>query len=379
MFSIPTRSRLRDRTISVAVASIAASLLLLQSGCNSRDGATNATSVTSTNGPEARNVTYFKYPDNPAFDLVYLADKLGYFDGTSTRPKYVGKVSAPQIIPLVGTGEIDFGTRMVPLVISAIASGADIKVISAGGETLPDAPHMKYFSRKDSGIREPKDFEGKTVAFNSFGACAEFVTKKYLSQHGVDVSKVNWLVVPDNQSQQALVTKNVDIAIIHPPFSGAAEHDPQLHKLWSDWDEYHGLGGMAPYSVNGAFARAHPQAVRDFVAAIAKAGNWVNAHPDEARKLTAERLGIDVDVVERYAYVKELVVTTPPIQYYIDILEQAGKIPKGKVKVEDVYTNEYNPYAQPPARANAPAGSNKSASTTPGHDARPLASAEAAS
>ncbi|MGF6573989.1 ABC-type nitrate/sulfonate/bicarbonate transport system substrate-binding protein [Paraburkholderia sp. GAS333] len=347
------------RALAVVVA---ASALILQSGCKPQDDKVQ-TSASAGGQPVKQEITYFKYPDNPAFDLVYLADKLGYFENTSTRPKYVGKISAPQIIPLVGTGEIDFGTRMVPLVISAIASGADIKVISAGGETLQDAPHMKYFVRADSGIRGPKDFEGKTIAFNSFGACAEFVTKKYLTQHGVDVSKVNWLVVPDNQSQQALVTKNVDVAIIHPPFSGAAEADPQLHKLWSDWDEDRGLGGMAPYSVNGAFARAHPQAVKDFVAAIAKAGNWVNAHPDEARKLTAERLGIDEKLVERYAYVKDLVVTEPPIQYYIDILEQAGKIPKGKVSVKDVYTNEYNPLApkqtQTTANNTAIAGSGK--------------------
>jgi ABC-type nitrate/sulfonate/bicarbonate transport system substrate-binding protein len=353
------RPLLAKRALAVVVA---ASALILQSGCKPQDD-TVQTSASSAGQPVKQEITYFKYPDNPAFDLVYLADKLGYFENTSTRPKYVGKISAPQIIPLVGTGEIDFGTRMVPLVISAIASGADIKVISAGGETLQDAPHMKYFVRADSGIRGPKDFEGKTIAFNSFGACAEFVTKKYLTQHGVDVSKVNWLVVPDNQSQQALVTKNVDVAIIHPPFSGAAEADPQLHKLWSDWDEDRGLGGMAPYSVNGAFARAHPQAVRDFVAAIAKAGNWVNAHPDEARKLTAERLGIDEKLVERYAYVKDLVVTEPPIQYYIDILEQAGKIPKGKVAVKDVYTNEYNPLApkqtQASASNTASAGSGK--------------------
>jgi len=198
-----TPHRARGLKRSVITAWVAAAVLL-QSGCKPHDGQAQTSAASSR-----QEVTYFKYPDNPAFDLVYLADKLGYFENTSTRPKYVGKVSAPQIIPLVGTGEIDFGTRMVPLVISAIASGADIKVVSAGGETLPDAPHMKYFSRKDSGIRSPKDFEGKTVAFNSFGACAEFVTKKYLSQHGVDVSKVNWLVVPDNQSQQALVTRNV--------------------------------------------------------------------------------------------------------------------------------------------------------------------------
>src|ERR1700712_4677288 len=115
MLTSPSRSRLRGNTLYVAIASVAASLLLLQSGCNSRDTATNvATGAASTSTADATKVTYFKYPDNPAFDLVYLADKLGYFNGTSTRPKYVGKVSAPQIIPLVGTGEIDFGTRMVP-------------------------------------------------------------------------------------------------------------------------------------------------------------------------------------------------------------------------------------------------------------------------
>ena len=290
-------------------------------------------------------VVEFKYPDNPSFDLIYLADALGYFKGTSTRPKYIGKVAAPQIIPLVGTGDIDFGTRMVPLVISAIASGADIKVVAAGGKTLQEAPHMKYFVRKDSGIRKPKDLEGKTVGFNSFGACAEFVTKKYLREHGVDVSKVNFLVVPDNQSEQTLTTKNIDLAIIHPPHSGGAEHNPALHKLWSDYDLDRGLGGMAPYSVNGKFARENPQAAKDVVTAIAKAANWVNANPDEARKITSQRIGMDLKLVERFAYVDDLVVTEPPIQYYIDILEQEKKIPRGKVKPKDVYTNQFNPFA----------------------------------
>ncbi|MBB3105017.1 ABC transporter substrate-binding protein [Azomonas macrocytogenes] len=290
-------------------------------------------------------VVEFKYPDNPTFDLVYLAEALGYFDGTRTRPRYVGKVAAPQIIPLIGTGEIDFGTRMVPLVISAIASGLDIKVVSAGGKTLEEAPHMKYFVRKDAGIRTPKDLEGKTVGFNSFGACAEFVTKKYLRAQGVDVNKINWLVVPDNQAEQTLATGNTDLAIIHPPFSGGAESNTELTKLWSDYDLDGGLGGMAPYSVYGKFAREHPEATRDLVGAIAKAANWVNANPDEARKITAQRIGMELRLVERFAYVENLVVTEAPIQYYIDILESEGKLPPGKIRVKDVYTNEFNPFA----------------------------------
>ena len=251
--------------------------------------------------------------------MIYLADQLGYFEGTNTRPQYVGKIAAPQIIPLVGTGEIDFGSRMVPLVISAIASGADLKVVAAGGKTLQEAPHMKYFVRKDSGIRNPKDLEGKTIGFNSFGACAEFVTKKYLRQHNVDVNKINFVVIPDEQAEQTLVTRNTDLAIIHAPFSGRAENADQLLRLWSDFDLDGGLGGMAPYSAHGKFIREHPESVRDVVTALAKAGNWVNANPEEARKLVAKRINMDLKNVDRFAYVDDLVITEPPIQYYVDI------------------------------------------------------------
>lgn len=242
---------------------------------------------------------------------------------------------------------------MVPLVISAIASGADIKVISAGGKTLQEAPHMKYFVRNDGGITKPKDLEGKTIGFNSFGACAEFVSKKWFKEQGVDVSKIEFLVVPDDKQEQVLEQGGIDLAIIHAPFSGKAEYNEKLVKLWSDYDLDGGLGGMAPYSVNGKFAKEHPEAVKDFVSAIAKTANWVNENPEEAKQIIAKRLGVDVKYIDRYAYVDDLVVTEDPIQYYIDILEENDKIPKGKVTVKDVYTNDFNEFAgKTTAKAN---------------------------
>ncbi len=338
-------SRRRALKTFASMGAIGAVGGLALAGCSRDDGPAAA----SAGGPavvaKTGDIVTFKYPDNPAFDLVYLADQLGYYEGTGTRPEYVGKIAAPQIIPLVGTGEIDFGSRMVPLVISAIASGADIKVVAAGGKTLQEAPHMKYFVRKDSGIRAPKDLEGKTIGINSFGACAEFVTKKYLREHGVDVAKVNFVVIPDDQAEQTLATRSTDLAIIHAPFSGRADNAQELTRLWSDFDLDGGLGGMAPYSANGRFIREHPQAVRDVVTALAKAGNWVNANPEEARKLTSQRIGLELKNVDRFAYVDDLVITEPPIRYYVDILQSEGKIPAGKVAVQQVYTNEFNPYA----------------------------------
>lgn len=342
--SLRSRRGALKRLGSLALLGSTAGLTL--AGCSREEPASSASGGA---GPAVVRKTgdkvEFKYPDNPTFDLVYLAEQLGYFDGTSTRPKYVGKVAAPQIIPLTGTGEIDFGSRMVPLVISAVASGADIKVVAAGNRTLQDAPHMKYFVRKASGIRAPKDLEGKTVGINSFGACAEFVTKTYLRQQGVNVDKINFVVIPDDQAEQTLVTGNTDLAIIHAPFSGRADHADKLVRLWSDFDLDGGLGGMQPYSAHGRFIREHPEAVRDVVTALAKAANWVNANPEDARKLVSDRIKLQLQYVDRYAYVENLVVTEPPIQYYIDVLETEGKLARGKVNVRDIYTNEFNPYA----------------------------------
>lgn len=335
----------------LASLAVAGSMGPLLAACSKGDSA--ASPAAQAGGPaapavigKAGNKVSFKYPDNPTFDLVYLADQLGYFEGTNTRPNYIGKVAAPQIIPLTGTGEIDFGSRMVPLVISAVAAGADIKIVAAGNKTLQDAPHMKYFVRKDSGIRAPKDLEGKTIGINSFGACAEFVTKTFLRQKGVDVNKINFVVIPDDQAEQTLATGNTDLAIIHAPFSGRADHADKLTRLWSDFDLDGGLGGMQPYSVHGRFLREHPDNVRDVVTALAKAANWVNANPEDARKLVSKRINLQLEFVDRYAYVDNLVVTEPPIQYYIDVLEAEGKLARGKVAARDIYTNDFNPFAK---------------------------------
>ena len=48
------------------------------------------------------------------------------------------------------------------------------------------------------------------------------------------------------------------------------------------------------------------------------------------RKLVAKRINMDLKNVDRYAYVEDLVVTEPPIQYYVDILQSEGKIAAGK-------------------------------------------------
>lgn len=296
----------------------------------------------AASGDQAKNnVVEFKYPDNPYFDLFYLADQLGYFKDANVKPKYVGKIAEGQVIPSVISGAIDFGNRHTPLVISAIAGGADIKIIAAGTQSTQDSPHMKYFVRKDSGINSIQDLVGKKIGINSFGACSEYVTKKLLKDNGLE-GKVQFVQTPNEQLDQVLKQGSVDVSIIHPPTSGRAENTPEFKKLFSDYDIDQGVSGMNPYTVNGKFAREHPEALKEVVAILAKTAKWVSEHPDEARRLTAERLKMDVNLVENYAYYSDQVIPEPAIKYWIERLEAEGKIKQGQIKPEEIYTNEYN-------------------------------------
>jgi len=74
-----SKSRLRMQVIALAALLVGA---LALSGCGGAGKEAGADDAPGSNNGD-REVVEFKYPDNPGFDLVYLADELGYFEGTS--------------------------------------------------------------------------------------------------------------------------------------------------------------------------------------------------------------------------------------------------------------------------------------------------------
>ena len=289
-------------------------------------------------------VVEFKYPEWVYYDLIYLADDLGYFEGAKVKPKYVGQVAAGQMIPALTTGDLDVANRHTPLVVAAVASGADIKIFAAGSKSTQRDPHMKYFVRADSPIKSIKDFEGKTLGINSFGACSEYVTKKYSQDNGVDPSSIRMITAPDSEQEVPLLRGDTDVAIIHPLSSGrASANTKDFRLLFSDWDIDGGISGMCPYSVSGTFLAKYPDAVTELTAILSKAAQWNNTHREEARQLMAKRFGFKLEETEMFEFYEEQIVPDQNIQYWLDRLEAEQKITPGQVKPEQVYTNQLNP------------------------------------
>jgi len=238
--------------------------------------------------------------------------------------------------------------RHTPLVIAAVANGADIKVFAAGSKSTQADPHMKYFVRSDSPITSIKDFGGKTLGINSFGACSEYVTKKYALDNGVDPGTIRMSTAPDAEQEVPLLRGDTDVAIIHPLASGRASANTRdFRLLFSDWDIDGGISGMCPYSVSGAFLKAHPEAVTELTGILSRAAQWNNSHREEARAMMAKRFGFKLEETEMFEFYPDQIVPLENVRYWIDRLEAEKKLTPGQVSPDQVYTNGLNPAAKP--------------------------------
>jgi ABC-type nitrate/sulfonate/bicarbonate transport system substrate-binding protein len=97
-----------------------------------------------------------------------------------------------------------------------------------------------------------------------------------------------------------------------------------------------------------AFIDAHPKAVKDFVTACARAVDWTEGHPDEAKKLVADILGRRGENPDLAAYWpgyglrEHALYTDHDAQFWIDVLVRSGKLKPGQFVPEDVEADEFN-------------------------------------
>jgi ABC-type nitrate/sulfonate/bicarbonate transport system substrate-binding protein len=293
---------------------------------------------------DAKEAFAIRYPNIQWYDPVYIADEKGWFEEEGLKIEWVGELPSAQLVPAVASRNIDFANRHTPLLLTANAGGARLKIVAAGAQTTPERPHMRYLVPKGSSIRTVKDFKGKKVGINSFGACSEYVLKEYLRRNGLE-RDIQFVVIPDTNQEQALKQGLIDVAVLHSPFYEKAVKVGDVREVFNDYIVDKGVSGMLPYFTHDDFIKEHPEIVRKFVKVLVRASNWTNEHHDEAGIIFAKRRGLEPQYSGSWSYYKNgIVASNTQVQWWIDLLVREGKLKKGEVNARDVYTNEFNTY-----------------------------------
>ncbi|QIK69530.1 ABC transporter substrate-binding protein [Erysipelothrix sp. HDW6C] len=141
----------------------------------------------------------------PYYAPLYLAQEKGFFaeQGLNVNFYYA---SAAEIVKNVGSGNVEFGFPNADPVILGRANGVPVKIVHT---TLQNGLGSVIF-KDNSGIKDPRDLKGKTIAITSYGSPNYIQLKILLEQNGLTIDDVNIKIVGTGAIVNALVTEQVD-------------------------------------------------------------------------------------------------------------------------------------------------------------------------
>ncbi|MGA5098767.1 ABC transporter substrate-binding protein [Streptomyces lavendulocolor] len=294
-----------------------------------------------------------------------LAEDLGHLEDVALE--WVGNtISGPQDIQSAATGQTDFGGAFNGAVVKLAANGAPIKsVISYYGSD--EHAYSGYYVRADSPIRTARDLIGKKVGMNTLGAHSEAMLDIYLQRGGLsraDADKVEALVVPPVNTEQALRQRQIDVAVLSGILRDKALAGGGLRPLFTD----HALLGSfsaGTYVMTERFLRQNPGTVRTFVTGVGRALDWSRSTPRQeviARMTEIVRKRRRNEDADALRYWRSYGVAEPggriagkELDLWIDWLADRGDIDGGKVRLDALFTNEHNASATAKTAATATA------------------------
>ncbi|MCZ4556249.1 ABC transporter substrate-binding protein [Rhodococcus maanshanensis] len=284
-----------------------------------------------------------------------LAADLGYFQDIEL--KWVGDtISGPQDIQSVATGQTEFGSAFNGAIVKLRSAGSQItSVVSSYG--ADQGTFTGYFVLDGGPITGARDLIGKKVGMNTLGAHHEFVVREWLAKQGLtpdEIKQVELIVVPPINTEQALREGQIDVAALGSVFRETAVGRGGLRPLFTD-SAIFGDFSYGTYVLRDDFIAENPEAAKDFTQGVARAVRWTQTTPRDQvvarfKEIIGERGRNENTSLTDYwrspgIPVAGAVIADRELQTWIDWLVRNGELKPGELTAADLFTNEFNPYA----------------------------------
>jgi putative hydroxymethylpyrimidine transport system substrate-binding protein len=259
--------------IGTAIAVLGATLTLGLAACGNGGDAT--TGSASNPQPFTLDLDWYVNPDHAG---IYSALDQGYFkqSGLDVQPQVPSDPSAP--IKEVAAGRADLAVSYEPEVLLAQDKGLDVEAVAA----VVDRPLTSLISLPKAGIASASDLQGKTVGTAGIPYQSDYL-QTILESAGLPSSSANEVNVGLNLLP-ALIGGRADAIL--GGFRNIEGVDLRLRGLDPRIVPVDQLG-VPTYDELVLVARKstvedHPEAIRSFIAALAKGTSYAMGHPQEA-------------------------------------------------------------------------------------------------
>jgi len=279
-----------------------------------------------------------------------VAEHEGFLAQERVAIQWTDEIQPALQIPSILRGDNDVAVLRPDTLAVAKAGGARISAV-AEADIDPTDPavdarfrHLWWFVHpgKHPDVRRFADLAGVSgiirVSTLTSNIGAHLDTKRLAERYGIPGGKIEWATMPGLQAVQALKQGAIDVSEIDSAFFRAMA-DAGARKIADSSETNLGpAGGITYYVFRDEFIRQHVDRVAAFARAMTRAQRWVDAHPDDAIRLTEKTIGVSVP--GNHYYSTSLMVDDSYPAPWLAELEAAHVIAHGKITVNDLITHD---------------------------------------
>ena len=316
----PTRrTPTRRPTLSLAVASIAASALLL-TGCAAGEGSA-ITDDDAAAEPDERWSSDTLAIDFATYNPLSLVIKeLGWLEEATegdVEITWLQSAGSNKANEALRAGAVDVGSTAGSAALLARSNGSPIKTIDIYSQPEWSA----IVVGADSPITEVSELEGKTVAATK-GTDPYFFLLQSLEEAGVALEDVDVQNLQHADGKTALENGSVDAWSGLDPLMAASEATAGSKLIYRNID-FNTYGFL---NATEAFLEESPDLAQLVVNAYEKARQWAQDNPEETAQILADVAGIDLEVATATMERTNLDIDPAPGETQLEVLEVVGPI-----------------------------------------------------
>ena len=151
---------------------------------------------------------------------LFVADAQGLYKDKGINTELVQFNNGGDLMTAMASGQVDVGYVGIAPVLSSVAKGVPVKVISSA-----QTEGSGIIVTKDSGIKSAADLKGKSIATPGEASIQHVLLSNYLDKNGLSIKDLNVSAMKVPSMNDALKTKQIDGIITFQPYVSIAAND----------------------------------------------------------------------------------------------------------------------------------------------------------
>lgn len=298
------------KTLAIILAMIMVLSLVACGNSPSQSDPPVSTNPSTTNNDAVNSNTPEKWSSDLKIDawggfdpqvsgVAIIADKMGFFKEEGLNDFTLNFMqTGADMVPLCGDPTIK---------VLFIAASGNAKASANGCDTVSLAAitnmggTQTVTAGKGVTVNGPSDLLGKKIGMLE-GADIDIGIRKMCDEYGVDYSALNFLYMDASTALAALENGDIDVMAMWEPYNSYAVEfggTALFNGINSYMNEVSGevgwLNAYTTVTVQDDFKNEHPEECAAIIRACIKAVNYINENKEDAAKIIAEVLGLELE------------------------------------------------------------------------------------